>query len=55
MAKPRKNYAKKNFTWHLILFYLLIGAIACSLLFYSGTLNFGDNKSPQVREIQYYQ
>jgi len=55
MAKPRKNYSGNNIQWHLVLFYVLIGAIILSLLYYSGILKFGGNNSSETREVEYYQ
>ncbi len=55
MAKPRKNYSKNVIAWHWVLFYILVGAIIFSLLYYSGILKFGYNNSSEVREVEYYQ
>jgi hypothetical protein len=55
MAKPRKNY-KKRPLWQWVIFYVLVGAVIYSLLYYSGILGFGRfNNSAETREIEYYQ
>lgn len=56
MAKARKNYSKNKPEWHIILFYVLVGAIILSLLYYSGILNLKNFNSPEAAEkIEYYQ
>ena len=56
MAKPRKNYTGNKIAWHWILFYVLVGFIIFSLLYYSGVIKNLINSSPQEsREIEYYQ
>lgn len=56
MAKARKTY-KKRPLWQWIIFYLLIGGIIYSLLYYSGILDFGglNNSSNEPREIEYFE
>jgi cytochrome b561 len=55
MAKARKNYSKNSIAWHWVLFYVLIGAIIFSLLYYSGILKFGEVNNSETREVEYYQ
>jgi hypothetical protein len=55
MAKPRKNYYKKRAPWQWIIFYLLIAAVAFSLLYYSGVLGLGPHNPKINGEVEYFQ
>lgn len=57
MAKPRKNYRKKKPAWQWIIFYILIGAVIFSLLYYSGILGIGGPTSSfdATQEVQIYE
>ena len=57
MAKARKNYRKKKPAWYWIIFYLLIGAVIFSLLYYSGVLGIGGptNNLDTTQEVQIYE
>lgn len=57
MAKPRKNYHKNKPAWQWIIFYILVGGVIFSLLYYSGIISldrFKISTNPE-REVEIYQ
>lgn len=57
MAKSRKSY-KKRPLWQWIAFYLVIGGIIYSLLYYSGTLSglkIGDTSNFDQTDVSVYE
>lgn len=56
MAKARKDYHKKA-GWQWVIFYILVGGVIFTLLYYAGIINFSgfNNNVDSTREVEIYQ